>query len=1277
MSLFKFVLVLIAFLQNCHVHGQNCHDRIESIFSDLTVSNVIDRLNMDIVVFNGSVEVQSVIGRSRELLYRQIKNACESNELDSLELLRLKDQFYYDLETSINSIEQTDPPVAIETVNGPCSNVDFESGGLAGWDLETGHVAAPSLFSYYGGIPALPGINHEITTVGGIDPNVGISTTFPGGIHSVRLGDLTPGSNAARMSQTFLVDANNQFFTYNYAVVFESPDNSHTVADKPYFTVRLYDQNGYNIPCGEYSVSADPSVAVGFQSVNPFPDYYILYKDWSSVMTNLTAYIGQNVTAVFTTGDCTQFGHFGYAYIDASCSRMEITTTNSVICTNGNSILSAPVGALSYLWNTGETTQNITVTSGGTYTCDIVPFQGSGCSVTLSIVITTSSVIGSLVDGGNDQTVCQGSPVMLSGSGASSYVWSGGIFNLVTFTPAISGIYTVTGVMANGCTSSDFVNVIVIPMPNNAAGFDQTICLGGSVTLNGVGTWSGPVSLISGVPFNPPIGVHSLTLTNIVSTIPACIVVDQVVITVNPVPVVNGGLDVSVCLGDSVVLTGTGSVVYNWSNQVFNGISFNPIVTNNYTVSTTNSFGCVSTDIVLVTVNPLPVVNAGIDQTVCLGTAVTLTGAGANNGYVWSNGVVNNVAFTPAVGTIVYTVTGTNLTGCQNTDVVNVTVNPNPAPIINGAVSYCIGSSSTLSTSVPFTSYAWSTPAVTPTTSVTTANNPITVTVENSFGCIGVSSDYFVTEIPESNSLDSILICYGDTALVHGIPQSVAGVYTQTITGGSISGCDSTSNIVLIVSIPIVNAGLDQIICSGQIATLTGTGAGVGANYLWNNGVIDASAFTPAVGALNYVVTGTNANGCVDTDTVNVLVNALPIINAGLDQVICIGASVTLTGSNGNTYVWNNGVLNAIAFNPIATNTYTVTGTDVNGCIDTDQVLVTVNVLPVVNAGNDLIICNGTTALLTGSGASTYVWTNAVTDGVAFTPAGTNSYTVTGTDVNGCIDTDVVTVTIENAPVISFTPDNVIGCTPVTVTFTNTTTGATSTTWIFNDGTTVSGNGDQTHTFTAPGCYDIVMIAESANGCTSTFTATDMVCVEAYPLALFTPSPNTMTNIFTEVEFDNNSIDADMSSWTFGDDTQSNQTNPTHVYPNAGAGSYLATLIVSTNYGCTDTISQMITVTEDVIFYIPNTFTPDDDEFNEGFLPIFTSGFDPQDYVMFIFDRWGEIIFETHDTTVGWRASYGAANVDIVQDGTYIWRIEFKTTNAKRIMKTGHVNVLR
>ena len=294
--------------------------------------------------------------------------------------------------------------------------------------------------------------------------------------------------------------------------------------------------------------------------------------------------------------------------------------------------------------------------------------------------------------------------------------------------------------------------------------------------------------------------------------------------------------------------------------------------------------------------NALPIVDAGIDQAVCEGDPVTLSGAGASS-YTWDNGVIENTPFTPTLGTVTYTLTGTDANGCVNTDVVDLTVN----------------------------------------------------------------------------------------------------------------------------ALPIVDAGIDQAVCEGDPVTLSGAGA---SSYTWDNGVSDGVAFN-ATTTTTYNVIGTDANGCENTDEVIVSVNSLPTVSAGADQTVCEGDPVTLSGAGASSYTWDNGVSDGVAFNATTTTTYNVIGTDANGCENTDEVIVSVNSLPTVSAGADQTICSGDPITLSGTGASSYAWDNGVTDGVAFTPLSTTTYTVTGTDVNGCSNTDALSIVVDECSGISdFNPSN-------------------------------------------------------------------------------------------------------------------------------------------------------------------------------------------------------------------------------------------------------------
>jgi hypothetical protein len=189
---------------------------------------------------------------------------------------------------------------------------------------------------------------------------------------------------------------------------------------------------------------------------------------------------------------------------------------------------------------------------------------------------------------------------------------------------------------------------------------------------------------------------------------------------------------------------------------------------------------------------------------------------------------------------------------------------------------------------------------------------------------------------------------------------------------------------------------------------LTASGA---TNYTWDNGVTNSVVFSPSA-TLTYLVTGVDANNCSNSDQVTVTVNPLPIINAGLDQTTCLGTAVVLNATGAISFTWNNGVINGMNFTPFATQTYQVIGFDANNCSNSDVVQITVNALPIINAGEDQTVCPGMSVTLSAIGGINYQWNNGVTNGNSFIPTATQSYIATGSDNNGCSNSDTVMVTV-------------------------------------------------------------------------------------------------------------------------------------------------------------------------------------------------------------------------------------------------------------------------
>ncbi len=206
----------------------------------------------------------------------------------------------------------------------------------------------------------------------------------------------------------------------------------------------------------------------------------------------------------------------------------------------------------------------------------------------------------------------------------------------------------------------------------------------------------------------------------------------------------------------------------------------------------------------------------------------------------------------------------------------------------------------------------------------------------------------------------------------------------------------------------VSNAGQDMTVCKGDTIALSGSGTG-GNTYNWNMGITNNNPFVINT-TTTYTYTAVGPYGCTAYDQVVVTVNQ-PQVNAGTNQTVCAGTAITLSASGSTAPSWDNNVINGSPFIPDSTQTYTVTGTDANGCFGTDQVVVSVNT-PLINAGSDVTICSGDTVTLAATGVQSPVWNNNVVNGVGFVPTSSTSYEVSGTDANGCGGTDQVLVTV-------------------------------------------------------------------------------------------------------------------------------------------------------------------------------------------------------------------------------------------------------------------------
>ena len=535
------------------------------------------------------------------------------------------------------------------------------------------------------------------------------------------------------------------------------------------------------------------------------------------------------------------------------------------------------------------------------------------------------------------------------------------------------------------------------------------------------------------------------------------------------------------------------------------------------------------------------------------------------------------------------------------------------------------------------------------------------------------------------------------------------GTYSVIVT--DINGCEISETITLIPT-PVFTVELDALVYPGNVnvscfnaqdgsITLETDGGAQPFIYQWSNGSNNQNLTN--VGAGEYSVIVTDANGCVQLDTITLIqpdpltADASVITNYNGADISCFGANdggievVVAGGTLPYVYSWTDqsGAIigNTPTVNNLGPGTYTVNITDQNGCsiqttvtvVEPTPVQASINILsdyfgfPVscenTNDGEIEAVGAG------GTGGLSYAWdTDPVVNTANLNNIGVGFYTITIADVNGCIATETVELEGNALPPFA-TSDPQQLCVGEAATMTTITDGANSCLWTFSTGQQVNSCDEFSMSFAYVGCIDAYVSVTSPLGCINSDTLYDFICYEPNAVAHFSPLEPNITTVPSNIQFWNLSEGGYFYEWDFGDGMISNETNPNHFFPDDQTGTYVVQLIVTTMFGCTDTAWTNVYVDEEPIMYVPNTFTPDGDAYNNSFFPVITSGYDPYDYQLLIFNRWGEILFESRDYSVGWDGTYQGR---IVKDGTYVWKINIgMKKDAFRREFTGHVNVLR
>jgi gliding motility-associated-like protein len=1068
-----------------------------------------------------------------------------------------------------------------------------------------------------------------------------------------------------------------------------------------------------SFPAAAVNLGNDTTLCPGQQltlNVNQAGATY-LWQDGSSGAIYPVSAAGTYSVTLTTANGCNATDAINVGY--ASPQAVELGP-NITLCQGQQTVLNATVPGATYLWNTGATTPTLTVGTSGNYS--VIVTQGN-CTVTDAVTVTVLPL--PVVDLGPDQTLCPGAITTLNAFVAgATYLWNTGA-QTASITVPQGGTYSVTVTGANGCTASDAVTVVEANPGAIELGAPVSLCQGQSVTLNA--TLPGATYLWNTGATTALLNVNSAGTYWVTADQGGCTVSDTVVVNVQPIPTVELGPSQTLCLGQSTVLNATNAgATYLWSTGA---------TTPTITVSTTGNYsvtvdlnGCTATDAVAINVLTPSSVNLGADLTLCAGNTATLNATTPGSTYLWSTGATTPTLTVGTTGTYWVQLTQS---GCTASDTVNVNVLPSPSVELGPAQTLCLGQSTVLNATNAGATYLWSTGATTPTITVsTTGNYGVTVDLN---GCTATDAVAINVLTPSSVNLGAdVELCAGTNTTFNATTAGATylwstGVTTPTLTTGTAgtywvqvtqSGCSAGDTVQVSVIDPgTIELGPAITACAGNSITLDATLPG--ASYAWSTGATSATITVNTSGIYSVAAV---VNGCPVTDAVSVTFNPLPTIDLGVDQSICPGASAFFDASTPNaTYLWHDGSTQP-TYTASSAGNVSVTVT-VAGCASSDGAAVIDLPAPVAELGPDMTICAGDALTLnvTQAGA-TYLWNDGVTTGSRdVTSAGTYSVTV---DLNGCTASDAVTINVTDLTAIELGADRRL-CPGESTTLTAQAPGA-NTTWSTGATTgsiTVSTAGTYSVTVQNGACVvtdavnvSIVPLVQPALGADQMVCEGDTVALSVAPGAASvawntgstaasieaTTSGNysvtlslegctasdvvRITFLPTEPEVDlgpdrllcpNQTMELDVTGLgtTYLWNTGSTEPRIRVTEP----GTYWVTIFTQCGLG-----SDTLVIEEGYcgpLVHVPNAFSPNNDQINDEFLVVIDGALNL--YELFIFNRWGEVIFSSTTPGEAWN---GTAQGTVVQDGVYVYKLRYRALSdvgVKAEERIGHVTVIR
>jgi gliding motility-associated-like protein len=505
----------------------------------------------------------------------------------------------------------------------------------------------------------------------------------------------------------------------------------------------------------------------------------------------------------------------------------------------------------------------------------------------------------------------------------------------------------------------------------------------------------------------------------------------------------------------------------------------------------------------------------------------------------------------------------------------------------------------------------------------------------------------------------------------------------------TLGGCTSTDtvhidaiNVSTLTITPAgpycVNGTIDTLTTSVPVGIGTWSGPGITNTTL---GVFDPATAGVGTHEIIYTVSGSCGTGA-DTIMITIIPQPDATITDPGNQCLTGGTITMAAAATGGT--WSGvGITDpgTGTFDPATAGggSHLITYTITTPCFSQDTIFVDVTATldaTITNVG-PYCTANPSVTLAAVDGGGTWSGPGIIDpiNGV-FDPAtaGAGSHTITYTISGLCGATDNTTINVIASPVITFTSDVIDGCEPTTVNFTSTTDQPGGTCfWDFGTGDT-SAACNPSYIYTTAGSYNVTFTYANSIGCSSTISSPAYITIYSQPLAVFTAGPQPATIANPTINFnDMSSGIIDAWHWSFGNGDTSILQNPTYVY--ADTGSFPIEFIVTNNNGCSDTAYGTVIIEPILTFYAPNAFSPNGNGVNDEFM-VKADGIIHDSFEMRIFNRWGEMIFQSKDIYTGWNGA--RMNIGtLVPEDVYVWKVNFKDFKGRPREYIGHVTIIK